>query len=339
MGGVKVVHEYANRLTKKGHEVTLLYSLRVDNSFTTSSKYYLRKIYDKITGVKNCLYYQPLPKVNVLVVKKVISKYVPEGDAIIVVGWQTAESVNNLPGIHGKKFYLLQSFETYFRNKKEVLKTYHLPMQKIAISRWILNELEKLGESGYGPLGNAIDSKEFFLIDPNKKRPYHVMMLYHHHKIKGATEGINAFEMAKKKFPNLKAVFISSRKPLHKIPDWIEVKIRPPVEELRNLYNSSRIFLHPSFWEGWSLPPMEAIACGCAVVGFNNLGVQEYLKDGFNALLSPLGNVEALSNNILKLLQNDDLYSKIVANGIETVKKYNWDSIVSNFEEILINNL
>jgi glycosyltransferase involved in cell wall biosynthesis len=84
---------------------------------------------------------------------------------------------------------------------------------------------------------------------------------------------------------------------------------------------------------------MEAIACGCAVVGFNNLGVQEYLKDGFNALLSPLGNVEALSNNILKLLQNDDLYSKIVANGIETVKKYNWDSIVSNFEEILINNL
>ena len=336
MGGVKIVHEYANRLVDRGHVVTLIYPIELDiNHFSISLKKIFRNTYDKLTKVNNELYYNPNPSVNVLVVKKIISKYIPEGDAIIAVGWQTAERVSELPEIHGKKFYLLQSFETYFRNRKKILKTYHLTMQKIAISQWIIDELKKLGESGYGPLGNAINIDEFFIISPKGKRPYHIMMLYHHHKIKGAKDGLKVIKSVKMSIPNLKAILIAPRKPIHKIPSWIKVVIRPSVEELLNLYNSSKIFLHTSHWEGWGLPVMEAMACGCAVVAAGNRGVKEYLMHKHNTLLSPIGDIESLSNNVLLILRDLELRQKLIENGISFVKTYSWENIINQLENII----
>jgi len=336
MGGVKVVNEYANRLSDRGHVVTLIYPLELGtNRFYSSFKKLLRDTYDKLTKVNNELYYNPDPNVNVLVVRKVISKYIPEGNAIIAVGWQTAEKVNKLPEIHGKKFYLLQSFETYLRNRKKIQRTYHLPMQKIAISQWILDELENLGESGYGPLGNAINSNEFFIINPKEKRPYHIMMLYHHHKIKGAKDGLAVLGSAKKANPNIKAVLIAPRKPIHKIPDWIKVVLRPSIEELRNLYNSSKTFLHTSHWEGWGLPVMEAMACGCAVVATRNRGIQEYLIHQNNSLISDIGDVKSLTDQVLLLLNDTEFRNNLSQKGIELVKNYSWDNIMMKLENIL----
>lgn len=336
IGGVKITHEYANRLSDRGHGVTLIYPLELGtNYFFLSLKKLFRNTYDKLTKVNNELYYNPNPSVNVLVVRKVISKYIPEGDTIIAVGWQTAEGVNKLPEIHGKKFYLLQSFETYFRNRKKILKTYHLPMQKIAISQWIIDELKTLGESGYGPLGNAINPDEFFVTDSQKKRPYHIMMLYHHHKIKGAKDGLAVLKSVKRANPNIKTVLIAPRKPIHKIPNWIKVVIRPSVEKLRNLYNSSEIFLHTSHWEGWPLPVMEAMACGCAVVATRNRGIQEYLVHQKNSLISDIGDVKSLTDQVLLLLNNSELNQNFSEMGQALVKNYSWDNIMMKLENIL----
>jgi len=208
-------------------------------------------------------------------------------------------------------------------------------MQKIAISQWILDDLKKLGESGYGPLGNAINSNEFFIINPKEKHPYHIMMLYHHHKIKGAKDGLSVLKSAKRANPNIKAVLIAPRKPIHKIPDWIKVVIRPSVEELRNLYNSSKIFLHTSYWEGWGLPVMEAMACGCAIVATGNRGVREYLVHQNNALISDIGDVKSLTDQVLLLLNDTEFRNNLSQKGIELVKNYSWDSIVIRLENIL----
>lgn len=339
IGGVKVVHEYANRLSKRGHHITLVYPLDLSKNLLSPCKNLLKNSYDKITKVRNELYYHPDPNVRILVVKNPIAKYIPKGDAVIAVGWQTAERINELPYIHGKKFYLIQSFETYFHNKKQVIRTYHLPLKKIAVSQWIVDELKAIGEAGYGPLCNAINNEEFFINNPDNKRPYDIMMMYHHHKIKGALDGINTIKSIRKKFENLKAFFVAPRKPVHSIPGWVEVVIRPSISGLRQLYNSSKIFLHTSHWEGWGLPVMEAMACGCAIVATENKGVKEYLTHEYNALLSPIGNIKSLTTQVTLLLNNTKLLNKLTCNGLRSVKQYSWDATITHLENILMDKM
>ncbi len=336
MGGVKVVIEYANQLAERGHRVTLIYP---DILGSSNILYKLKKsvvgVIDKINKLEKDLYYTPDQKVNVLVVKKIISRYIPDGDIVIAVGWQSANWVNKLPNIHGEKIYLLQSFETYFKNKKEVISTYHLPLKKITISNWIIDELEKINESALGPLGNSINPKEFFITKPFKERSDQILMMYHPAKIKGATDGIRVLNQLKKENQNLRAIFVAPRKPIHKIPKWIEIFVRPSVETLRELYNSSKIFLHPSHWEGWPLPPMEAIACGCAVVASNNRGISEYLTHTETCLISDIGDTNAMTINVKKLLDNPEIAFSLANKGQAVLEKYSWMKIVDNFESIL----
>lgn len=89
---------------------------------------------------------------------------------------------------------------------------------------------------------------------------------------------MNAFEFARKKVKNLSLELFGMEAPVG-MEDYAFHK-SPNVEELRRLYNWADIFIFPSKNEGWGLTPIEAMACGCAVVGTNtgcmiDLGVNE----------------------------------------------------------------
>jgi len=338
MGGVKVVHEYANRLSEKGHFVTLIYPIHLQTNFRYFLKKFLVNQYDRYAGNSRELYYTPNPKVSVLMVKNICDKYIPNADAIIAVGWQTAGPVANLSYNCGKKFYFLQSFETYFKNKQQIIKTYHLPLIKIAISNWIIEELRNIGENAEGRIPNAINPAEFFLENETDQRPTDIITLYHPAKIKGAEEVLTVLKNLGKKIPQLSATFIAARHPICSLPSWINVVIRPSIAELRLLYNHSKIYLHTSHWEGWPLPVMEAMACGCAVVATENRGVKEYLVHENNALMSPIGNTAALATQVNHLLENDKHRKSLVENGLKTVKQFSWESSVAILENILLRN-
>ncbi|MBN2601785.1 MAG: glycosyltransferase family 4 protein [Candidatus Marinimicrobia bacterium] len=337
MGGVKVVHEYANRLSEKGHVVSLVYPIHLQTNF----RYLLKKIlvnqYDRCTGNNRELYYTPNPKVSVLTVKKICDKYIPDADAVIAAGWQTAEPVSRLPDVCGKKFYLLQHFETYFRSKKQVLETFHLPMKKIAIAQWIINELKNIGQDAEGPIGNAIDHKEFYLEANIPERTTDVIAVYHYMNVKGPRDLITTLKNLKKR-KNISATVVSARKPIHRFPVWVKIIIRPPIPELRKIYSSSKVFLHTSHSEGWGLPVLEAMACGCAVVATENRGVKEYLIPNQNAMMVPIGDTDALTTQVNYLLTDYHQRKLLVENGLKTVSQFSWKSSVLILENILLRN-
>lgn len=335
MGGVKVVHEYANRLAQKGHVITLVYPIQLQTNFRYRLKKVLVNQYDKITGNKHELYYTPVPEVTVLVVKNISNKYIPGADAIIAVGWQTAGAVANLSLACGKKYYLLQSLETYFGNVKGVLHTYHLPLKKIAISNWIIKEINSLNETALGPLGNAINTSEFYIESDNTNRPFDVMVIYHPSKIKGAKDALTVLKTLKGKNQKLTTVLVAPRQPIHHIPKWISVYIKPDIDTLRKLYNSSKVFLHTSFWEGWGLPVMEAIACGCAVAAYSNNGVGEFLKHNKNAQLTDIGRKDLMVQCVQNLLDNHQLIKALTAVALRDLKKYKWDNCIHDLELII----
>jgi glycosyltransferase involved in cell wall biosynthesis len=77
--------------------------------------------------------------------------------------------------------------------------------------------------------------------------------------------------------------------------------------ELPVLYNSAKIFIWPSFYEGFGLPPLEACSCKCPVVISNNSSMPEVL--GKNSILCEAYNIESFYIAIKSLLENEDLYN------------------------------
>ena len=76
---------------------------------------------------------------------------------------------------------------------------------------------------------------------------------------------------------------------------------------MKNIYSSADIFLKMSKVEGFFGPPMEAMACGCAVVVSKVTGYDEYIKHNFNALVVESGDVSGAREAIKKLLIDSDL--------------------------------
>ena len=337
IGGVKIIYRYAKELSRLGHTVCIISPQREGNQMHHLIKAGAIKIRDYYHRVKNKPYYKTPPGVEHYIVPLPIMKYIPDGDLIIATGWQTAYWVDVLPQVKGAKIYLIQNYETYLGNEKIINHTWKLPLKKIVIAEWLKQAAEKMGESVSGPVPNAIDPKEFYITKPIETRQTQISMLYHRHLIKGAHDGISALKKVKESNPKLQATIFASRKPHITIPNWISLEIRPDAGRLREIYNSSVIFLHPSHREGWPLPPAESMMCGCAVVAASNKGVQEYIVHNESGLLSPIGNVDAMIKNIQFLLDNSRERVRITKGGQARINKYSWEKNAKQLEEILVN--
>lgn len=107
-------------------------------------------------------------------------------------------------------------------------------------------------------------------------------------------------------------------------------------DELVRLYNLCKLFIFPSWHEGFGLPALEAMSCGAAVIGANTSSVPEVI-DNPSALFDPLS-LESISEKLTELLTNDSLRAKLSIHGIEQSKKFSWDRsariALSAFEKI-----
>lgn len=94
-------------------------------------------------------------------------------------------------------------------------------------------------------------------------------------------------------------------------------------DELRALYSSCRCFIYPSVYEGFGLPPLEAMACGAPVIAGRIPSLQETLGDAAR-LLEPL-DADALAKSIIELLEDKNQREVLMAAGREQAAKYSWE--------------
>lgn len=95
-------------------------------------------------------------------------------------------------------------------------------------------------------------------------------------------------------------------------------------DELPLLFRACDIFAFPSFYEGFGLPPLEAMACGVPVISSNTSSLPEVVGDA--ALLVDPRSVEDISGAMIKLLTDDALRSEMSIRGLKQAKKFSWDS-------------
>jgi glycosyltransferase involved in cell wall biosynthesis len=113
-------------------------------------------------------------------------------------------------------------------------------------------------------------------------------------------------------------------------------------EKIAQLMAAADIFVLPSKGESFGLSLLEASAAGVPVVCSNAGGVPEIFQDGFNALLYPPGDDNAMAKAIICLIQDKELAKKISANAVETASKFTWEMTAERtlqvYEEVLQEN-
>lgn len=107
-----------------------------------------------------------------------------------------------------------------------------------------------------------------------------------------------------------------------------------PEEDLPLLYNMAEIFVYPSFYEGFGLPILEAMACGTPIIACNSTSIPEIVNRK-DVLFTP-SNVTELSN-IIYILGNDNSYRKELSDwGIKRANNFAWEKTARLTEEVLL---
>jgi glycosyltransferase involved in cell wall biosynthesis len=110
-----------------------------------------------------------------------------------------------------------------------------------------------------------------------------------------------------------------------------------PEAELGGLYNLASLFVYPSLYEGFGLPPLEAMACGCPVVVSNTASLPEVCGEAAH-YVNP-HEVESIAAGIEKVLQDDAYREKLISKGLARAEQFTWEKSARKhlrvFEETL----
>jgi glycosyltransferase involved in cell wall biosynthesis len=103
-------------------------------------------------------------------------------------------------------------------------------------------------------------------------------------------------------------------------------------EDLPALYTSAAVFAYPSLYEGFGLPPLEAMACGTPVITSAISSLPEIAGDA--AILVDPNNVQELSFALRQVLQNQDLRKELSRRGIERARQFTWERMAEKTLEV-----
>lgn len=95
--------------------------------------------------------------------------------------------------------------------------------------------------------------------------------------------------------------------------------------ELVTLYSMADIFAFPSFFEGFGIPPIEAMACGTPVITSNTSSLPEVVGDA--ALLVDPHNIDEMAHTMLRVLHQESLRTELRQKGYQRVQQFTWEVV------------
>ncbi|MEM5947475.1 glycosyltransferase family 1 protein [Spirochaetia bacterium 38H-sp] len=160
-------------------------------------------------------------------------------------------------------------------------------------------------------------------------------------KRKNIENAIKAFHNIHSNYPDLKYIIVGyfsdsylQVKELinkYKLNNHIILLGHIPDEDIRALYSMARIFLFTSFYEGFGLPPLEAMACGLPVVASNTSSIPEVV--GESGLLIDPNDVSDIANKLNIILKDSKLCKKLSQKSLEQSRKFTWQNTTHKLTE------
>jgi hypothetical protein len=331
-GGTMVVLEYLRQLRRLGHDVEIYYPLFPYWSLTNGTErgsLAWRLLVHAVWFIQNLqkmtrsvlLFNDPVP---VRPVPWIGGLFVGNADIVVATAWCTANSVFRLPRKKGKKYYLVQDIETWGNNHDAVIKTYSLGLTIITVSRWLTEKLHSQFSCRVAAeIPNGCNHSLFYPPPHKNLSLPSILMMYSPFHHKGSADGLAALSLLKKQFSDVPVLLFG-----HTEKPTVDFKCRylrdPSHADLLSAYQGSAIFVFPSLYEGWGLPVVEAMACGCAVVA-TRAGCVDMLYNGKNALVVRPGCPRSLYRGLVLLVKSEERRRLLSGEGIKTAATFSWE--------------
>ena len=312
-GGHRDIFEHLNRLLDRGHEVALYTLGDAPEWFPLRAPVRSFEFYDELVDA------------------------LADIDAIkVATWWNTAAPVWRASVLRGIPVYLVQDIETSYYPDDEpvrhaVLDSYRPEFRYMTISSWNRERLRELGlDAELIPPG--IDLQTFRPLEGVERRTDMVLALGRSNPLKNLPLTVDAWHALHQPRPELCLFGIEPE--LAREPGMRYVE-SPSDEEVNELFNEATVFVQTSSHEGFALPPLEAMATGCAVVCTDAHGNRDFCVDGANCMM-PETDRESVCAALSKVLADPDLRARLGRAGEETASDYAWERRIDALEGFLV---
>jgi len=320
-GGHRVIYTHANYLATHGFRVELWNLAGSPDWFTLD-----RNIQVRVFGS----YYE-------------LTQALSQKSAIkIATWWETAEPVWLGSVITGIPVYFVQDIESsYYKGRDDVmaarvLSWYRPEFNYATTTEWIRKELESRFRVNAVRVGLGYQSSHIRRLDGIRRRKRTILVAARGERLKNFAYSKQI--LAQLQDESIIKVIAFGSEGSHLVRDLknVEFHARPTDDELCALYNQAQFFLQTSLHEGFSLPPIEAMACGCVPILTEATGNKEYIDDQKNCVVIPLDNVSAAVAQILAAMDSSTKSLKdVIMQGFKTAERYNWDVAHHQMEKFL----
>lgn len=333
-GGNRILLELANRLKQAGNDISLLFSDRSGSpGWFQNGCPVLECDFEKLSELTD--------------VSLSSFDFVFASNASLVPALAAVVDIRKI-------VLICQGFESYcygetpqelFASKPALEAIIKLPISVIATSKSIQTLLlEKLNVESY-LVPVAIDPSQFVYergetADGQSDVTSQVMPMRilavgdYANRFKGIFDVADALDIIAPEFSVQLVVLTqqrSGRKQFKKYSFPVEFNYVPAQSTLGKLYSSCTAYCCGSWYEGFGLPCLESFAAGIPVISTNNLGVNEFARDGENMLLCEINSPESMAEKLRKLLGDSKLQQKLVDNGRSSLQDYSWSNTIDHF--------
>jgi len=322
-GGIKSTVKAANGLLQRGHKVRLLIKRNMRHPRVQLRRLWLKvccpcsndwlglseaKV-ERFVNIKRCTF--------------------EKNEIVVASGWWAGEEIRQLESPEIIKVHYIRGM---LKDTVQMRKSWGEIVPKIVVGSYLTDVIDKIcGQKIYAVIPNGIDTAEFYSSVPESQRDG-VGTIYGKGYHKDPETVLAALRRLREECPQTtQRVFGAGRRP-KQISCRTYCRL-PSLEKTREIYSRSLVWILASYSEGLPAPPLEAMACGCAVVTTDCGGPRDIIVDGQNGFLVEVGNVEQIVDRVKLLLNDAKLRQHFVEKSRDTVKRFSWDSSV-NFNQV-----
>ena len=228
-------------------------------------------------------------------------------------------------------------------NAEQARQTYLIGVPVISISEWLRQLILQQTGVNSTVIPPGVNTSLLRSLPKQSPRSGRQTIMYimraksHGYFWKGNDEFWQACTLLRSEMPNLDIIVVTPERDT--VPLACQVFNSPSDAELARLYAIADVFVYASHFEGFGLPPLEAMAAGTAVVTTDCGGNRDYTQNGENCLVVPPNDGERLTSAIRYLLHHDHERQRIGATANQFAQTWTWQRTADRVEAYLLSLL